>query len=78
MALSEENVSGWSLKLSVHWTKKGCSLWVSGPSKTSGSQTLVCIEDFFGVDKLWASTVIAAAKSDVSRLLSELTCKLID
>ena len=36
---------------------------MSDPSKTSSSKTLVQVEDFFGVDKLWASKVIGVARS---------------
>ena len=77
-ALSEEKASGRSLKLSVHWTRKGCSFRVSAPSKTSGSWTLVRVEDFFGVDRLFASALIAAARSGTGVPESELACEPTD
>ena len=46
-------------------------------SKTSGSRTLVCTEDFFGDDRLLVSSIIAAARL-VGCASSESTCKLID
>ena len=46
-------------------------------SKTSGSQTLVHVKDFFREDKLWASKLIAAARS-VGGASLELACKPID
>ena len=46
------------------------------PSKTSGSQTLVHLEDFFVEDRLLVSNVIVAARL-VGCALSESTCKLI-
>ena len=52
LALSVEKVSGQFLKFRVHWTKNGCNLQVSEPSKISGSQTLVQLEDFFRADRL--------------------------
>ena len=63
LALSVEKVSGQFLKLRVHWTKNGCNFQVSKPLKTSSSWILVQSEDFFGVDRLWASKVRAAARS---------------
>ena len=77
LALLEENASGQFLKLRVYWTRKGCILQVSYLSKTSSSQTLVCIQDFFRVDKLLASALMAAARLAGSSS-SELTCELIE
>ena len=62
LALSVEKVSGWFLKSRVHWTKNGCNLQVSKPTKTSDSWTLVWSGDFFRADRLWASKVRAAAR----------------
>ena len=50
---------------------------MSDPSKTSGSQTLVCAKDFFGEDRLLVSKVIAAARLAGCALL-ELTCELVE
>ena len=61
-----------------HWTRKGCSLWVLDPSKTSGSQTLVCAEDFFGADMLLASALRAVARLEMFGSSSELTCEPVD
>ena len=77
-SLLEENSLGWSLKLRVHWTRKGCSLWVSDLSRTSGFQTLVYVENFFRADRLWANAVIAEARSEVGGLLLVPTSKLVD
>ena len=45
--------------------------------KTSGLQTLVHAADFFGDDRLWVSSVIAAARlADCAS--SKSTCGLID
>ena len=46
-------------------------------SKTSGLQTLVHMEGFFGEDKLLASTLIAVAKS-VGSASSESACEPVD
>ena len=50
---------------------------MSDPSKTSGSWTLVCVVDFFGDDRLWVSSVIAAARS-AGCASSKSTCGLVD
>ena len=50
---------------------------MSDPLKTSGSQTLVCAADFFGDDRLWVSSVIAAARS-VGCASSKSTCRLVN
>ena len=50
---------------------------MSDPSKTSGSQTLVHVADFFGDDRLWVSSVIAAARS-AGCASSKSTCGLVD
>ena len=50
---------------------------MSDLSRTSGLQTLVCMEDFFREDRLLVSKLIAAARS-VGGALLESTCKLID
>ena len=47
------------------------------PLKTSGSWTLVHVADFFGDDRLWVSSVIAAARS-VGCASSKLTCGHVD
>ena len=47
------------------------------PSKTSGSQTLVHAADFFRDDRLWVSSMIAAARSAGCASL-KLTCRLVD
>ena len=57
--------------------KKGWSLWVSDPLNTSSSQTLVCVADFFGDDRLWVSMVIAAVRSAGCASLKS-TCGLVD
>ena len=43
-----------------------------------GSQTKVCIDNFFGDDRLWASVVIAAAKLVVGGLSLDSACELIN
>ena len=45
--------------------------------KTSGSRTLVRMADFFGDDRLWVSSVIAAARSAGCASLKS-TCGLVD
>ena len=50
---------------------------MSDPSKTSGSRTLVCAVDFFGDDRLWVSSVIAAARS-AGCASSKSTCRLVN
>ena len=47
------------------------------PSKTSSSQTLVHVADFFRDDRLLDSSMIATARS-AGCASSELTCKLVD
>ena len=47
------------------------------PSKTSGSQALVCTADFFRDDRLLDSSVIAAARL-AGCASSESTCELIN
>jgi hypothetical protein len=63
LALSSENASVQSQKLSAHCTRKDWSLHVSDPSKVSGSWTLVRAEDFFGIERILASNVMAWARS---------------
>ena len=46
-------------------------------SKTSSLQTLVCVADFFGNDRVSVSSIIAAARSAGCASL-ESTCKLIN
>ena len=77
LALLEENVSEQSWKLRVHWTRKGCKLWVSDPSKTSSLWTLVHVEDFFREEKLWASTLMVVARS-VGGTSLKAVCKPIN
>ena len=50
---------------------------MSDPLKTSGSRTLVHVVDFFGDDRLWVSSVIAAARS-AGCASSKSTCGLVD
>ena len=50
---------------------------MSDLSKTSGSQTLIHIVDFFGDNRLLDSSMIAVARS-AGCASSELTCELID
>ena len=50
---------------------------MSDPSKTSGLWTLVCVADFFGDNRLWVSSVIAAARL-AGCASSKSTCGLID
>ena len=50
---------------------------MSDLSKTSGSRTLVHVADFFGDDRLWVSSMIAAARS-AGCASSKLTCRLIN
>ena len=57
--------------------KKGWSLQVSDLSKTSSSQTLVHVADFFRDNRLLDSSVIAVARS-VGYASLELTCELVD
>ena len=45
--------------------------------KTSSSWTLVCAADFFGDNRLWVSSVIAAARL-AGCASSKLTCRLIN
>ena len=47
------------------------------PSKTSGSQTLVHVADFFGDDRLWVSSMIVVVRS-AGCASSKLTCGLVD
>ena len=47
------------------------------PSKTSGLWTLVRVVDFFGDNRLWVSSVIAAVRS-VGCASLKLTCGLVD
>ena len=57
--------------------KKGWSLQVSDLSKTSSSQTLVHVADFFRDNRLWVSSMIAAARL-VGCASLKSTCGLID
>ena len=50
---------------------------MSNPSKTSGSQTLVHVADFFGDNRLLDSSMIAVARLSGCASL-ESTCELID
>ena len=47
------------------------------PLKTSGSRTLVHVVDFFGDDRLWVSSMIAAVRS-VGCGSSKWTCGLVN
>ena len=50
---------------------------MSDLSKTSGSRALVHTVDFFGDDRLWVSSMIAAARL-VGCASSKSTCGLVD
>ena len=50
---------------------------MSDPSKTSSSQALVCAVDFFWDNRLWVSSMIAAARS-AGCTSSKSTCGLVD
>ena len=50
---------------------------MSDPSKTSGLWALVCAVDFFGDNRLWVISVIAAARS-AGCASSKSTCGLVN